>query len=136
MYEFSPMKRWFSTCLLIRGLEFHCRHGLLPLEHQLGAKFLVDAELTLSRSNVQKSELGKFLRVDLSQVAEEIKNEMMSEEHAELIEDLAARVSKRILSKWEPDLSRLCIRIHKPQAPIPGVFENVAIEYVWNSSKF
>lgn len=44
-----------------------------------------------------------------------------------LIETLADQIAERLWQSY-PQLEALTVRVHKPQAPLPGLFDDVYVE--------
>lgn len=109
--------------VVLEGLEFYARHGVYDTEAVLGARFVVDAELHYDFAGLP-DELEQA--VNYAAVYESIRQEV-TETRVQLIEVLADRVARRVLRE-QPRLKRVTVRVHKPFAPIPGVFRDVYAE--------
>lgn len=109
--------------VVLEGLEFFARHGVYETEAALGARFVVDAELHYDFAGLP-DELEQA--VNYATVYESIRQEV-TETRVQLIEVLADRVARRVLRE-QPRLKRVTVRVHKPFAPIPGVFRDVYAE--------
>ncbi len=107
------------------GLEFFGRHGVLDEEHALGARFIVDIEMWL---DLQETPDSLEATVDYSRIYTAVADEVTNS-RCRLIEVLARRIADRVLSMYA-SLERVCVRVHKPHAPIPGVFRDVFAE-IW-----
>ena len=108
--------------IVLSGLEFFAYHGVFPEEAVLGGRFVVDAELFLplvSASNLENT-------VSYASVFETISLETTGQRHA-LLETLANRIAERVLADYAL-VARVIVRVHKPHAPIPGIFRDVFIE--------
>ncbi len=109
--------------VVLSGMEFHGRHGVLPEEAVLGARFVVDVELHWDfaglADDIQQA-------ANYAEVYEAVRREVTEERH-QLIEVLADRVARRVL-EGQPLLAAVTVRVHKPHAPIPGVFRDVYAE--------
>ena len=109
--------------VVIEGMAFHGRHGVHAEEAALGARFIVDCELTWDFAGIA-DELAAT--VDYSAVYESVRQETEGTRHR-LIEALANRIAHRLL-KEQPRLESVLVRVHKPHAPIPGIFRDVFAE--------
>lgn len=109
--------------VVLEGLEFHARHGAYDSEAVLGARFIVDAELHYDFSGIP-DDLTEA--VDYSAVYTAIQQEVTQARYY-LIEALTDRIARRILHD-QPRLHRVTVRVHKPFAPLPGVFRDVYAE--------
>lgn len=109
--------------VVLEGLEFHARHGVYATEGVLGARFVVDAELYYDFAGLP-DDLSQA--VNYAAVYEVIRQEVTEQTH-QLIEVLADRIARRILTE-QPRLGHVTVRVHKPFAPIPGIFRDVYAE--------
>lgn len=109
--------------VVLEGLEFHAKHGVYETEGVLGGRFIVDAELYYAFAGLP-DDLNAA--VNYAAVYEAIRQEVTEERH-QLIEVLADRVARRVLQE-QPKLERVTVRVHKPFAPIAGIFRDVYAE--------
>ena len=88
--------------IALLGLEFYGRHGVMPEEGRLGARFVVDLWLSVPFE-------GKGDRLE------------------ETVDYAAvyALVEEAVRHRR---LQAVRVRVHKPHAPIPGVFRDVYAE--------
>lgn len=109
--------------LVLQGLVFHAYHGHCPEEAVLGGRFVVDVEMQLSLAQIQDDLSGT---VDYAQVYEMVRQEVTGQRRR-LIETLADQIAERLWQSY-PQLEALTVRVHKPQAPLPGLFDDVYVE--------
>lgn len=109
--------------VVLSGLEFYGRHGVHDEETRLGARFVIDVELFLSLEGI--SDRLKET-VDYSAVYETIKHEVTVSRFY-LIEALANSIAEQIF-RSQPKVERLMVRVHKPHAPLQGVFKDIYTE--------
>lgn len=109
--------------LVLQGLVFHAYHGHCPEEAVLGGRFVVDVEIRLSLAEIQ-DDLSRT--VDYAQVYERVRQEVTGQRRR-LIETLADQIAERLWQSY-PQLEALTVRVHKPHAPLPGLFEDVYVE--------
>ena len=107
----------------ITGLEVLARHGVLAREQQRAQVFRVDvtAYTDLAKPGAT-DDLGDAL--DYSELALEIREAAASDSHR-LIETVAAKVADVVMA--HPQVVRAVVTIHKPDAPIDVVFEDVSV---------
>ena len=109
--------------IALLGLEFYGRHGVMPEEGRLGARFVVDLWLSVPFE-------GKGDRleetVDYAAVYALVE-EAVRHRRFYLIEALADHLAEELLKAF-PRLQAVRVRVHKPHAPIPGVFRDVSAE--------
>jgi 7,8-dihydroneopterin aldolase/epimerase/oxygenase len=113
----KPMDR-----IVLTGLEFHAYHGVFGEEAKLGGRFIVDVEITVNFSGALRIEDT----VHYGEVFEIVKLEVTGTRH-DLIETLANNIAAQVLEAHAP-VQRLTVRVHKPFAPIPGLFRDVFVE--------
>lgn len=112
-----------SDRIVLSGLRFYGHHGVFPEETRLGQTFLVDVEMYLDLAPAgQTDDLTRS--VDYGQVYQTVR-EIVEGPPFQLIEALAEAIAARVIS---PPVREAVIRVHKPQAPIPGTFADVFVE--------
>lgn len=106
-------------------MQFYGYHGLLPEENKLGQRFNVDVELYLDlRKPGQTDHMEDS--IDYSMVYE-VSKEIVEGEAKNLIESVAESIANSLLSSFK--LLQACsVRVVKPDPPIVGHFESVAVE--------
>ncbi|HIK21813.1 MAG TPA: dihydroneopterin aldolase [Synechococcus sp. M44_DOE_062] len=109
--------------LVLQGLVFHAYHGHCPEEAVLGGRFVVDVEMQLALASV-KDDLDRT--VNYAAVYEVVREEVTQRRYR-LIETLADQIAERLWQSY-PQLEALIVRVHKPQAPLPGLFKDVYVE--------
>lgn len=110
--------------IYLEGMDFYGYHGVLPAEQQIGQRFLVDLTLkTDLRPAGRSDDLNQT--VNYAEVYNLVRAVVEQERYA-LIEALAERIADIVLEKFQ--VQQVKVRVHKPQAPIPGVIRNVAVE--------
>lgn len=106
-------------------MQFYGYHGLFPEENKLGQRFNVDLELyTDLRKAGQSDEMTDSIHYG---EAFEIVRDIVEGEAKDLIEAVAETIAEALLKHF--DLLQACkVTVIKPDAPIPGQFDNVQIE--------
>ncbi len=112
-----------NSKVVLKGLAFHARHGVYSEEAVLGARFVVDAELYYNFAGITD---------DLDQVvnyaeAHALIQQMVTEQRFDLIETLASHLVRELLAA-QPLLTAVLVRVHKPHAPLRGMFDDVYAE--------
>lgn len=112
----------------LRGLEFYAYHGVMPEEQVLGQRFLIDLDLF---HNLQKAGSSDSVAdtIHYGEVYQVIKT-CVTEGRYLLIERLAEEIAQRVLDQFV--CKSLRVEVHKPQAPIQGLFKDVSVE-IWRS---
>jgi dihydroneopterin aldolase len=113
----------------LRGLEFYAYHGVMPEEGILGQKFLIDMDIFC---NLRQAGTSDHMRdtVHYGEVYKVIEACVTGERH-QLIERLAEDLAQRVLEQFS--CSSVRVEVHKPQAPIPGIFRDVSVE-IWRKA--
>ncbi len=112
--------------ILLTGLAFFGRHGVLPAERDLGGRFVVDVEAALDlRAAGERDDLAAT--VDYAALYERVRA-LVENTRVSLIEALADRIARDLLAAF-PRLLAVTVRVHKPFAPLPGMATGtVAVE--------
>jgi dihydroneopterin aldolase len=107
----------------IEGIEVLARHGVLEQERADPQLFRVDLMVYLDLASAAASDdLADTLDYGgLAQMAHDL---VASESHR-LIETVADRIAGKILG--DPRVDRVVVTVHKPSAPIPLTYEDVAV---------
>jgi dihydroneopterin aldolase len=114
----EPVDRIRLVGLRVRGF-----HGVFEHERRDGQDFVVDAELELSVSAAAASdELADT--VDYGDLAQRLAA-VVAGEPLNLIETLTVRLADECLA--DPRVAAATVTVHKPQAPIPLTFADVAV---------
>lgn len=113
-----------SDLITLRGVSAVGHHGVLDFERREGQPFVVDAVLHCDFAEAAVSDdLTKT--ASYAEVAERI-TQIVSGEPVNLIETLAARIADAILTEFAA-IEAAEVTVHKPQAPIPVPFDDVAV---------
>lgn len=108
--------------VVLEGLEFHARHGVFEAESAFGARFVIDVVLYLRITG--SDTLSET--VDYSAVYALVRAQV-TETRFSLIEALAHSLAEALL-ETQPLAEAVSVRVHKPHAPLPGVFRDVYAE--------
>lgn len=111
----------------ITGLRVFAHHGVFDFERQNGQDFFIDATAWLESSSALVSD-DLHDTVHYGTLAQAIV-ENVRNEPVDLIETLAQRLLEMVLNFGGPTspIRRAEITVHKPNAPIPYDFADVAI---------
>jgi dihydroneopterin aldolase len=109
--------------IALTGLRVRGNHGVFEHERRDGQEFVVDAVLTVSTVPASKSD-DLADTVDYGDLAQRLAA-VVAGEPVNLLETLAARLADECLA--DPRVYAAAITVHKPQAPIPLAFEDVAV---------
>lgn len=109
----------------VNNMEFYGYHGVFEEENKLGQRFRVNAvlELDLSQSAHTDNVEDSINYADVYQLCKDI----VEGEPFNLVESVAERIAAGMLGKFEK-LQLCTIEVVKPDPPIPGHYNSVAIE--------
>ena len=109
----------------ISGMEFYGRHGVLAEENALGQRFVVDIKLYIDLQKAGKTD-DLNDTVNYAQVYDCVKR-IVEGEPVKLLESLAARIIQSVLKEFS-QIEGVKITLHKPGAPIQGIFKDVKVQ--------
>ena len=109
--------------ILLTGVRAFGRHGVLPEERVAGQDFVVDLELRLDLGVAAATD-PVAATVHYGELAEQVAA-VVGGEPVDLIETLAQRIADVALAHELVD--RVTVTVHKPAAPIPVPFADVAV---------
>lgn len=109
--------------IALRGIRARGHHGVLPEERRDGQEFVVDVDLEVDASEaIARDAVGAT--VHYGELAEAIVA-AVERDPIDLIETLAARIADVCLR--QPRALVATVTVHKPAAPIPVSFDDVAV---------
>lgn len=119
--------------ICIKNMEFYGYHGVLESEKSQGQRFYVDAEVWFDLS---KPGLTDSLEdtIDYSNIYF-ISRNITENKRFDLIEALADNIARGILDKYAGRIEQVVVRVRKPAAPIPGIFDYAEVEVVRSRNK-
>ena len=109
--------------ITVRGIEAFGHHGVYPEERAAGQPFVVDVVLTLDLAPAGASD-DVADTVHYGELAGRLV-EVITGESVNLIETLADRLVGVCLA--DERVAAATVTVHKPQAPIPHEFADVAV---------
>ena len=112
--------------IALTGLRVRGSHGVLPAERRDGQDFVVDVVLHLDLAPAAASD-DLAQTVHYGELAEQLAA-VVAGEPVDLIETLAERLAAVCLRHERVD--RVEVTVHKPAAPIPVPFADVAVTVV------
>lgn len=106
-------------------MQFYGFHGLFPEENKLGQRFNVDVELFV---DLQKAGATDDMTDSVHYgYAYELVRDIVEGKAKNLIEAVAETIASELLAKF--DLLTACnVKVIKPDPPIPGHLQSVAVE--------
>lgn len=110
--------------IFLRGMRFMACHGVLPHEREIPQPFEVDVELGLSlRAAGESDNLDDT--VNYAKVYHTVSS-VMDGVPKQLIEALAEEIADDLLRDFV-SLRWVRVTVHKPAAPIDGMFSDVGV---------
>lgn len=111
--------------IILKSLAFYGYHGVMPEETTLGQKFFIDLELGVDLKTAGFSdELDKS--VSYAEVYNIVKK-TVEQTKFKLIEALGEKITLEIFDNFSL-VTYIKIRVKKPEAPVPGIYDYFAIE--------
>ena len=109
--------------ITLTGLRAHGHHGVYPFEREQGQEFVVDVVLELDLSPAAASD-DVADTVHYGELADALVA-ILTGEPVNLLETLAHRLADACLT--DQRVRAATVTVHKPQAPIPHEFADVAV---------
>lgn len=109
--------------ITLAGLTAYGRHGVFDFEREQGQDFVVDAILELDLGRARTTDDVKDT-VHYGELASALVR-IVEGEPVNLIETLAGRLLDACLA--DERVQAATVTVHKPQAPIPHAFTDVAV---------
>ncbi len=110
----------------LRGMRFEGRHGVLPEEAVDAQPFDVDVVLELGLAAAGTTD-DLAWTIDYGDLFRRARAVVEQGPHVALIETLAERIAADLLAA-HPPVDAITVRVRKPRAPLPGVFEWAGVE--------
>ncbi|GAB3074719.1 dihydroneopterin aldolase [Nocardioides zeae] len=109
--------------LAVRGIECWAHHGVFPDERRQGQRFVVDLVLGLDTRPAAASD-DLHDTVDYGSLTMAVKAAVESDP-VDLVETVVQRIADVVLLERRVEWVR--VTLHKPDAPIPTTFTDVAL---------
>jgi dihydroneopterin aldolase len=112
-----------TDVIALSGLKVRGHHGVFDFERREGQDFVVDVALEVDTRRAAASD-DLHDTVHYGELAQGLAA-VISGEPVDLLEKLAARLVEVCLA--DPRVAAATVTVHKPQAPIPLEFTDVAV---------
>jgi len=111
--------------IILKGLAFYGYHGVMPEEGKVGCRFSLDVEcgLDLCRA-AQSDDVEDTISYEL---IFNIVRDAFDEKRFKLLEALARHIIERLFATYK-EIDWIRIRVAKPEAPIPVVTGEFAVQ--------
>lgn len=119
-----------KTAIVITGLRFIARHGVMEQEQTVGNEFSVDVRLVYPAYDaVMTDRIDATLNyADACTVIRQV-----MEEPSALLENVCGRLRSALVNRF-PKIESGYVRVAKLCPPIPNVqLESVAVELIWDN---
>jgi dihydroneopterin aldolase len=113
-----------SDHIFVTGLLVHAHHGVMPLEEEVGQRFVIDLELTIDLSRAGTSDKLADT-VSYSSIVDTATRAFTGKSFR-LVETAAAITAEALLAGF-PKVSAVRVTVHKPHAPIAAIFNDVGV---------
>jgi dihydroneopterin aldolase len=111
--------------IYVNGMEFYGYHGVFPEENRLGQRFYVDIAVSVDLKKAGETDDLEH-SVNYGELYQACK-EIVEGTPSKLIEAVAEKIAASILATF-PLVLDITVKIIKPDPPIPGHYESVAVE--------
>ena len=111
--------------IIISNMQFYGYHGLYTEENKLGQRFNVDLELYLSLQKAGETD-NMDDSIDYGKVYELVQ-QVVEGNPKKLIESVAETISKTLFEAFST-LKACTVKVIKPNPPIHGHYDSVAVE--------
>ncbi|MED1802321.1 dihydroneopterin aldolase [Brevibacillus porteri] len=118
--------------IYFNGMSFYGYHGVFGAEAELGQRFYVDLELSLDLSKAGASD-NLHDTVNYADIFTCVQK-IVEGERFQLVEKLTAVIAERLLTQFP--LHEVKAKVTKPNPPINGHYESVAIEMIRRREDF
>ncbi|MBD1383197.1 dihydroneopterin aldolase [Metabacillus arenae] len=111
--------------IYVTGMEFYGYHGVYQEENKLGQRFRVDltAQLDLKKAGTTDDLEYTVSYADLYKLCKNV----VEGKPYKLVEAVAEKISEEVLRNFN-HIQSCTIKLIKPDPPIPGHYQSVAIE--------
>lgn len=111
--------------LLLRGLRFFGKHGVLKAEKELGQRFEVDVLVSADLSKAGKTDSISDT-VNYVKIFDIVKTSVEGPPK-NLVEAVAEEIAEKVLNKL-PKAQDVRVKVVKPHVALPGVCDAIGVE--------
>ncbi|MBU8908457.1 dihydroneopterin aldolase [Desertibacillus haloalkaliphilus] len=111
--------------IFLNSMEFFGYHGVFPEENKLGQRFYVDLVLHLDLKGAGTTD-SLEQTVNYAE-AYEVINQIVEGQPYKLVETVAEKIAGQLLAQF-PLIDSCTVKVIKPDPPIKGHYESVAVE--------
>ncbi|KOP70400.1 dihydroneopterin aldolase [Cytobacillus solani] len=111
--------------IILNKMAFYGYHGVFPEETHLGQRFMVDLTVETNLKKAGETDQLEY-SINYGEIYQVCK-EIVEGKPYKLVEAVAEKIAGEMLDRFEP-ISQVTVRVIKPDPPIPGHYESVAVE--------
>lgn len=111
--------------IFVNGMEFYGYHGVFAEETKLGQRFRADLTIELDLQEAGRTDDLKHT-VNYASLYKICKNIAEGKPY-QLVETVAEKIAEQVLSEFQ-QVSYCTVKLYKPDPPIPGHYQFVAVE--------
>ncbi|MGY3717115.1 dihydroneopterin aldolase [Sutcliffiella cohnii] len=111
--------------IYVNGMKFYGYHGVFPEETKLGQRFNVDLVVVLDLSKASQND-DLNASVNYAELYEACKKVVEGETY-KLVEAVTERIAQEMLERF-PLINECTVKVIKPDPPIKGHYDSVAVE--------
>jgi dihydroneopterin aldolase len=116
-----------SDRIFLRGVQVHAHHGVFEEEKRLGQRFIVDVDFWVDAGGYARAD-DPAQAVSYADVHRTVV-EIAGGAGLNLIEAVAERIAQALLERFAA-IEQVRVELHKPSAPIAGIFSDVGVEII------
>lgn len=116
-----------SDRIFLRGVELHAFHGLFDEEARLGQRFIIDMDWWVDTSAAAAGD--DYLHTVGYEKVFALIHDISSSRRFQLLEALGEALAHAVLERY-PAVEKVRVEIHKPSAPIAGIFRDAGVEII------
>ncbi len=110
--------------IILRGAQFHGKHGVSPEERAVGGRVIVDVELEYDLSAAGASD-NLVDTINYSEVFKTVRAQV-EDQNSMLLESLANRIVQALFAKFPA--TAVTVYVRKQPPPIRGIVESAGVE--------
>jgi dihydroneopterin aldolase len=120
----DPATLALRDSITLTGLRVRAHHGVFDFERENGQDFVIDATVWLDTARAAEGDaLAETVHYGELAIA---LADAVTRDPVDLIETVAERIATAVLTGWSL-VDAVAVTVHKPAAPIPVPFDDVAV---------
>ncbi|GGH87963.1 dihydroneopterin aldolase [Pullulanibacillus pueri] len=113
--------------IYLNGMSFYGYHGVFPEENTLGQRFIVDVVLYVDLKTAGMAD-NLEETINYAEVYQ-LTRDIVEGPEKQLVEAVAEDIAKALLNQFAK-VKECVVKVIKPDPPIPGHYDSVAVEIV------